>query len=205
MMGLHRFFGAFLGLFIIVHLGVHVIAFWGPDAHANALGAVQGIYRNRFIEPLLIAAIIAQAIIGGRFAWRRLREPSKKFWQWAQILSGAYLAFFLIIHAGAALMTRHIFNLDTNFYWPAGTLNVNPFYFGFMPYYFLGVVAFFTHVAAAIHFSTGKIMVPRLIIGMGAAIALFIIAIFSGVFFEIVLPPEYAAYFTNYRKLFGGG
>ena len=194
----HRILAMLLGVFIVSHLAIHLTAWGGPDTHIWALSKIQPLYRNWVVEPLLVLAIIAQVVIGSNLLWRRWKQPQKTLWGWLQIMSGVYIAIFLSIHSSSALITRYIIGLDTNFYWAAATLNVAPLQYFFTPYYFLGVLSIFVHLAAAIHFGwkySGKIL-PLLIAALGVITATAIILAFNGSLFAIDLPPEYIKLFT---------
>ena len=196
----HRVIAVGLGLFIITHLAVHLTAIGGPDIHIAALSKIQPVYRNWIIEPILVLAILTQVFIGGKLVWRRWKSPQKGFWGWTQILSGGYLAVFLLVHSSAALTTRYIVGLDTNFYWAASTLNIPPLQFFFAPYYMLGILSVFAHLAAAIYFGRGQrsTRFSGFIIGIGGTIAVIILAAFGGVFYDINIPQEYIDYFETY-------
>ncbi len=194
----HRFLAFGVGIFIATHLTVHVTALSGIAVHKAMLGAVQTVYRNPIVEPLLLIAILAQIMIGARLLARRWKSADKGFWGWAQILSGLYLAFFMLVHAGAALSTRHLLGMDTDFYWSAATFLIAPFSYAFIPYYFLAVMSVFTHLAAAVHFGWPQQRVlPRALLAAGAIVYAMIFASFSGALFEINLPPENEAYFEK--------
>ena len=196
----HRILACGLGVFLILHFAIHLSAIGGVDIHLRGLMKFQGLYRNWLVEPLLIIAILGQIFIGARLLWRRWKSPTKGFWGWAQILSGAYLVFFFIIHTSAALSTRHIVGLDTNFYWAAGTLQVGGLKYFFAPYYFLGVLSVFTHLAAAIFFGwTGKgAVLSKVILFIGGIIASLIVCTFGGVFYDINIPVDYREYFEGF-------
>ena len=197
----HRILACGLGLFLISHFAIHLTAIGGAELHLNVLDKFQGVYRNLLIEPLLFLAIVTQIFIGAKLVWRRWKQPAKGFWGWAQILSGFYLIFFFILHTSAALSTRYLVGLDTNFYWAAGTLNVGALKYFFAPYYFLGVLSVFTHLAAAIYFGwsgKGKIA-SKLILLLGVIIASLIVCAFGGVFYDISLPPDYIDYYESFR------
>jgi hypothetical protein len=104
-------------------------------------------------------------------------------------------AIFIAAHSGAALITRRIFELDTNFYWAAGTLVVDPLMWGFLPYYTAAVIALMTHLVCAMHFRRArKWHWPALMLSpfiAGAAIAGY-----SGALFPVTLPAEHEAYFS---------
>jgi len=196
----HRILAAGLAAFILGHLATHLTAVMGSQAHMRVLGATQGLYRNPFVEPVLIAALLAQVVIGARLLARRLRQADKGFWGWAQLLSGGYLIAFILIHSSAALSTRHVFGMDTDFYWAAATVNLAPFKYGFFPYYALGVISVFTHLAAAVRFGWGAPAgwAPPALIALGAAVAAVILASFGGFLYPIDLPPANAAYFEKF-------
>jgi hypothetical protein len=127
-------------------------------------------------------------------------HQKKGFWGWAQIISGGALGLFFLVHGSGALSARHVFNIDTNFYWPAGSLVTPSLPTFFTPYYMTAALAVFTHLAAALHYRiSGKIsaFAPPLLIGAGAAYGAIIIIVFSGTLFEINLPAEYQEYFST--------
>ncbi len=170
--------------------------------HLVVLSFVQKAYRNQIVEPLLFVAIIVQVFTGIKLMFRKYRLPNKKAWAWAQIISGVYLIVFLVNHTGAALVTRYIFKLDTNFYWAASTMNISPYKYFFIPYYFLAIVSIFTHVAAAIHFRALRNKKEQksalLILILGVIISTVIVATFCSKFYSIDLPQKYLHYFDNF-------
>ena len=192
---IHRFTAILLLLFITSHLAVHLTALGGIEQHLKTLKAVQGIYRNPIGEIILVLAVITQVITGAK----RLRFKRLRGWAKAQVISGCYLLFFLIIHTSAAVSTHTLFGLETNFYWAAGTVNISPIKYGFMPYYFAGVLAFFVHVAAALRMGWPR--TPKTILYalpfLGTLIGLIIVASFAGAFYPIEVPAEVMAYFEK--------
>lgn len=196
----HRCLAIGLGFFLMSHLIIHLSALGGAEMHLGLLSSTQGIYRNWFIEPLLLIGIFLQIFIGIKLVLRRWRYPNKGFWGWTQIISGFYLAGFLLIHSSAALFSRHIAGLDTNFYWAAGTLNVGLLKVVFAPYYFLGVLSLFAHLGAALYFGWPKHgkLISKICLGIGILIGGLIVLTFSGAFYSINLPPEYVEYFEKF-------
>ncbi|MCA6247670.1 MAG: hypothetical protein IM671_13235 [Phenylobacterium sp.] len=196
----HRILAAGLAVFILVHLATQLTAVMGPQAHRQALTATQGLYRNPVVEPVLIAALLVQIVIGARLLARRWGQSEKGFWGWAQLLSGGYLIAFILLHSSAALWTRHIFGMDTDFYWAAAPVNLAPFKYGFFPYYALGVMSVFTHLAAAVQFGWGARagFLPAALIAVGVVVAGLILASFGGFLYPIDLPPANAAYFEKF-------
>lgn len=196
----HRSLALLLLVFIISHLAIHLTAIGGVNMHIKTLSWAHPLYTNMIMEPILIAAIIMQIIIGFMLLKKRWKQEQKGFWGWVQLSSGAYLGMFLIIHTSAALMTRYIVGLETNFHWAAGTLHIGNLAYYFAPYYFFAIFLIFSHLAAAIHFGMGdkaRIISP-MIMGAGALVALLIVTTFSGGFYEIQIPTEYQEYFNDF-------
>lgn len=199
---LHRITATALALFLIAHLGGHLFALAGPGAHARALGAVQWIYRHPLVEPLLIAALLAQVGLGLRLAWRRWREPGKSGWARLQLASGLYLAYFIVNHSAAALYTRYGAGLDTNFWWVSGPL-LHPVMQGyFYPYYALALLSLGAHLGAVLHFR-GRETLARIAATSAAPIALAYLASFGGWLYPVSLQAPYRAYFDGLLAMIG--
>ncbi len=198
---LHRLTAIILGLFIVSHLAVHLTALGGIETHLATLDAIQWIYRNPIGEIILVAAILSQVITG--FKRLKFKRRNKAFWARAQVISGLYLIMFLIVHTGAALYTHHIFGVETDFYWVAGSLHFSPIKYVFAVYYFLAVLSIFVHFAAAVHFgwrSEKKPILRNALPLIGLLIAGTIIFTFWGGLYSIQIPDDVTAY---YQKYFG--
>lgn len=195
---IHRFSAIILGLFVISHLAVHLTAVLGIDAHIESLELIQSAYRNLVGEIVLVIAILIQIATGAR----RLRFKSIDGWARLQVVSGCYLLIFLLMHTSAAVYTHHIFNLETDFYWAAGSLHFTPIKYGFAIYYFAAVLAFFTHMAAAVHFrwNSAPAGLKAGLVTFGAVVGALIVCTFAGVFYPIEISPEVEAY---YQQNFG--
>lgn len=193
---IHRTLALILGAFIISHLGVHLTAVAGPQAHLSALDSIQWIYRNPVGETLLVLAILMQIYTGAR----RLRFSETAGWAQAQVISGVYLIIFFVLHTGAALFTHNIHGLETDFYWSAGSLKYEPIRYFFAVYYLGAVVAIFTHLAAALHFSALRMPggVTKSLPLAGAATGAVIVIAFSGLLYPIEVNDDVAAYFQTY-------
>lgn len=194
----HRFLGRFLAAFLVLHFLTHLSALFGPDVHVGTLGIFQYVYRNVVVEPLLLVAIVTQVGSGVRLFFQRRHSAQRNIWSRIQLISGLYLAMFFIIHTSAALYTRHVGNLETNFWWASGTLVHPVLKFGFFPYYFLGLIAAFAHVACS--FDGRSPHVARVILFGGAFMSFIIVMTFGGAFYRVDAKPEYRAYYDN---LFG--
>ncbi|MEM9599865.1 MAG: hypothetical protein AAF926_02465, partial [Pseudomonadota bacterium] len=119
-------------------------------------------------------------------------------WSWIQIVSGSYLAVFILNHIFLGILRGRTFEgVDTGFYFVAVTLISTPVRYGFIPYYFLAILALFAHVAAALHWSGRSGRITYGLIAIGAAIGFIITASYAGLFYEITLPDAYQAYISE--------
>ena len=191
----HRVSAVLLAAFLAVHLLNHVAGLWGVAAHMAFMDGVRLVYRSPALEPLLLAAALVQIVSGVeqvRAGWGTRRG----FWQRTQAVSGLYLAFFLANHTFWVLVARLGYGLDSNFYLAATFLTIWPLPILFAPYYAIGVLALFAHLACAAHFRirsrTGD-RVGQAFIACGAVLAGVIVAVFMGAFYDIHLPPAYRA------------
>jgi succinate dehydrogenase/fumarate reductase cytochrome b subunit len=196
---LHRFNAILIGLFLLVHIANHLVALEGPAAHIRVMQWLRVAYRAPVLEVLLLAGVLGQAWSGVRLllqrgAWRRKGVGR------LQVVSGAYLALFIVIHLSAIAWARLVPQLDTNFYFAAAGLNLAPFPVFFVPYYFLAVVALFAHVACALH----RLLHSRLTLrqrhtilaawlGAGILAGALIVAAFSGLVHPLAIPAPYLA------------
>ncbi len=189
----HRTSALILLVFLAVHLLNHLMALGGVKYHIAYMDLARMIYRSPIIEPVIVLAVITQSVTG----IIQLRQTWKRWptlWHKIQIFSGLYLLFFIINHTIAIFITiRTLLNIDSNFYSAAAGLNIAPLHWFFIPYYALGVMALFAHIASYLYFRLSYDTATRRKIAYsitlsGVAISTLIIAAFSGVFYEIELP-----------------
>lgn len=198
----HRRLAAFIGLFLVVHFATHFAALGGIKAQDAVLQWGRAAYRIPILELALVLALAAQVALGISLLRRIAKRNRKGFWHWVQFASGCYLAYFIVMHTAAALVSRLALGLDTNFYWAAGTLILEPLKFGFAPYYVLVVVALLAHLLTALHFRKPRRWhAPALALGPVAGVA--IILAYGGAFFPIELPQEHLDYFNLYPGVGG--
>lgn len=202
---LHRVTGAILVLFVLLHMITHLSGLWGIDSYTAMQGRLRLIYRNPVVEPLLLIAFAAQVVLGLRLGLRGIRRKLAQPWPRLQVVSGLIFAFFILQHLTAMAMARWIDGLDTGFYWPAAVMSSAPFYWYFTPYYILGVTSLFVHLGCAL-----RLMLLRrghraaalrafwLISALGAGLALVIVAMLLGAFYDITLPPEWQGYLRKF-------
>ena len=194
----HRWNAVLLGSFLAVHLVSHIFGVLGPDSHSLVLNVVRPLYRNALVEPLLLAAFAVQIGLGSALVWKRATTGIDRGWGMVQIISGIYLALFILAHTSSALFARYANDLDTNFWWPASTLSKIQLGIFFYPYYFLGISALFAHLAAALHFRSAPIDIVRGLAATGTLIAVIVLSGFGGWYREFSVPVEYMKAFETY-------
>lgn len=146
-MKIHYFSGLIMTAFVGLHLFNHFCALWGAGTHIEIMNILRPFYRNTWVESLLLAATGVQVISGIRLV-RMHRKTAVSGFDKLQILTGLYLAFFLIIHVSAVFAGRLLLNLDTNFFFGVAGLNTFPYNLFFIPYYGLAIFSFFGHIAS---------------------------------------------------------
>ncbi|GAA4041778.1 hypothetical protein [Parerythrobacter jejuensis] len=190
----HRTLAGFIGLFLAVHFATHLAALLGIAAQDSALQAGRLAYQFPLIEIALVAALMAQIGLGLRLLGQIRKRPRKGFWHAVQFASACYLGLFIVLHTTAAVMTRLVIGLDTNFYWAAGTLVLAPLKYGFAPYYLIAVTALVSHIIAALHFRGSRPWhKPALLIG--PLLGSLIVMAYAGAFYAVDLPTAYRDYF----------
>jgi succinate dehydrogenase/fumarate reductase cytochrome b subunit len=197
---LHRLSAGVIATYALVHIANHLVALNGVASHIAFMEVARAVYRAGAVEWVLLAAVVVQIATGLATVLRGWRE--RRGWvPWLQAGSGAYLAFFLLNHVGAVLYGRTL-GLDTNFYYAAAGLHVPPFQFFFAPYYFLAVLALFTHLGCALYWQvqSGSSTARRLAVAVpttvGAVLSLMIVLAMAGVFYPVDIPENYKATFA---------
>ena len=198
----HRRLAAFLGLFLALHFAAHIAALRGMATQTTVMEAGRLIYRHPVMEPLFIVGFAVQIALGITLLRAIARRKRKGAWHYAQVASGIVLVIFIIAHTSSALLARWIGGIDTNFYWPAGTLIIAPLKYGFVPYYAAAVIALVTHLVAALHFrGPRRWHAPALT--AGPVLAAAILLAYSGALYRVELPATYHDYFADQLALVG--
>lgn len=200
---LHGLTGLLIGAFLLAHLSNHVAALAGADAHIAIMDTLRLVYRHPLVEIALLAAVALQVGLGLTFLWR----AKGKVHGWVsrlQLASGAYLAFFLVVHVSAVLGGRAM-GLDTNFYFAAAGYQQLLTALFFVPYYFLAVLALFTHIGCAAYWLTRDAnphLAVRLLqgtIALGLILSLAISACLAGLAIDFEVPAGYLQTYSAFR------
>lgn len=194
---IHFISGLTITVFVGVHLLNHFVSVFGAQAHMEFMDVLRIVYRNMFVETILLVAVFVQIISGLKLFFSKRKLVNNQY-EKLQIGSGLYLAFFLVIHVGAVLVGRYILKLDTNFYFGVAGVNTFPFSLFFIPYYGFAIISFFGHLSAIHHqkmkseilgLSVGK--QSKLILLIGFVVAAVIIYGLTNGFEGVEIPKEY--------------
>jgi hypothetical protein len=199
---LHRTSAIVIAVFACLHIANHLASLAGIHWHIAFMAVARKLYRQPVVEILLLLCVSFQIASGLWFVvsgWRQRQGAVA----WLQAISGALLALFLLVHVGAVLYGRAVLNLDTNFYFAAAGFFVPPNQYFFGPYYFVGVLALFTHLGCAAYwrFQTSPprtrviaIALPMLI---GAVVSALIVLSLAGKLQPVKVPDKYKATYTR--------
>ncbi len=172
----HALSAVLIAAFACLHIANHLAGLLGVASHIAFMGVARSIYRFPPVEVALLSCVAFQIISGLTFVIRGWKQRHGLV-PWLQAISGAYLSFFLVVHVGAVSFGRAMLNLNTNFYFAAAGFHVAPFQFFFFPYYFLAVVALFTHLGCAAYWQardrprTARLLVVAVPAAVGAVVA----------------------------------
>lgn len=195
---LHALSAVLITAFACLHIANHLAGLSGVEQHIAFMKAARSIYRFPLVELALLSCVAFQIASGLMFVFRGWTRRHGVI-PWLQAISGAYLSFFLLVHVAAVLLGRTALNLNTNFYFAAAGFHVAPFQFFFAPYYFLAVVAVFTHLGCAAYWHTQRrlraagvllVVVPSIV---GALVSLLIVLSLAGALFPVQVPAQYKA------------
>jgi hypothetical protein len=200
---IHGLSALLLAAFAVAHITNHLVGLAGIEAHIEFMRSFRGVYRIPVVETILLAAVAFQIYSGITFAVRGWKQRQGVI-PWLQAGSGIYLAFFFLNHVGAVLFGRTVLNLDTNIYYAAAGFYVPPFQLFFAPYYFLGVLALFTHLGCALYrqmrtkstFACGVAIALPMVVGF--VLSLIIVLMLAGAFYPVEIPPGYKATFGQH-------
>lgn len=199
---LHRTSAIFIVAFACLHVANHLASLAGIPTHIAFMEIARKLYRHPVVEVPLLLCVAFQVASGLWFVLRGWKQ--RQGWvAWLQAISGALLAFFLLVHVGAVLYARTVLNLDTNFFFAAAGFHVPPNQLFFGPYYFLAVLSLFTHLGCAaywhLHTSPPRTRVIAIALPMlvGGAVSLIIVLSLAGKLQPVEVPAKYKATYAR--------
>jgi len=198
----HRWSALLIIIFLIAHIGNHLIALGGVAAHISAMENLRLIYRYPVVEGVLLIAFAVQITTGVTRVVAGWRKRSGGV-AWLQAGTGLYIATFLLIHVGAVLTARSD-GVNTNFHFAAAGMHVEGFVWFFTPYYSLAVASLFTHIGCALYWAKldrGQPVAARrrlqAMAAMGIATGATIVATLAGWIVPVIIPASYLSAFSS--------
>ncbi|MEJ8856117.1 hypothetical protein WKW79_16170 [Variovorax robiniae] len=200
---LHKTSAIVVAAFACLHLANHLVSLSGVPAHIAFMESARHIYRQPVVETLLLSCVAFQV---GSGLWLVLRgwRQRRGAVAWLQALSGFVIAGFLLIHVGAVLYARGVLDLDTNFYFSSAGFHVWPFPLFFVPYYFLAVLALFTHIGCAFFWrmQPASLRARRWVLALpmlvGTVISSLLVLSLAGKIQPVEVPAKYKATYTGF-------
>lgn len=148
-----------LASFALAHVFNHSLAIVSLGMNTAVLHVLRLVYRQNVGQTILVAAVAVQVCTGLTMAWKYyLRRATA--WRNLQLVSGVYLAVFLVTHL-ITIFTVRPTGVDTDFVWashaPAGLLAGLPTV-QLLSRYSLAVLAVFVHLACQARWNLSRVI-----------------------------------------------
>ena len=174
-------------IFLLWHIGNHVLAVWSLEKHKAIMDLLRLWYRSDLVQPILVALLLWQLASGLRLLWSKLPQAGD-IYSSIQTATAAYLAIYIPSHLIAVfVLGRWFLGIDTSFAWASGAptgLLLDPWNVRLIPHYSLAVLFLIGHLAVGLrvvllNHDVGTIAADRLtliICAIGSTVALLITA-----------------------------
>jgi hypothetical protein len=142
---------AILLLFVGPHIGNHLTAVWSGSVHIEIMNAARHVYRDDFVQPILLALIGFQILSGIVLVRSKMRMPSDIFGT-VQTMCGVYIGVYFLAHMTAVFAARYA-GTDTNWTWLTrtnGSMLVSLSNLRLIAHYWVGPIAIIAHVATGL-------------------------------------------------------
>lgn len=145
----HGISALILCVYVLFHLGNHLMGLADPELHAEVMDLGRIVYRADLVEPLLVAAFIFQIYTGLYLAWH-WSASWHGFLTTFQIASGVYLSVFILGHMNSVFIyARTFLKIPTDWSFATGGhvgLLLDPWSIRLVPHYTLGVFLVLAHL-----------------------------------------------------------
>ena len=142
---------ALVMIFLALHIANHLMFPAGEGTFNAVMKVFRQVYRNDFLQPLVVALFLFQVGTGLFFVWRLTGAPSDRF-RTFQIASGVYLAFYVLGHMDSVfIFARTYLGIDTGWGFATGAptgIIKDPWNIRLLPHYWLGAFFVLAHLAA---------------------------------------------------------
>lgn len=140
-------------IFLAAHLVNHVAGILSGEVHITVMKVLRVVYRNDYVQPVLLALFAIQVVSGGWLLNRHSPEEGNSF-KTLQAASGIFLAVFIASHTTAVFVIgRRLMNADTNWEWLTGApfgMLADPWSVRLIPHYTLAVFLATAHLACGL-------------------------------------------------------
>lgn len=137
-------------IFLVWHLGNHVLAIWSLDTNERAMELLRAWYRADLVQPVLIGLLGWQLLAGVRLLWAKMARAGD-IYSSVQTATAAYLLVYIPSHLVAVfILGRWFLGVDTTFAWASGApsgLLLDAWNVRLIPHYSLAVLFAISHFA----------------------------------------------------------
>ena len=76
---IHYIYGIIISLFVSFHLVNHVFSVFGVEKHIEIMNSIRLVYRNIFVEIILLSAVVIQIVSGIKMVIQNRKKAISKF------------------------------------------------------------------------------------------------------------------------------
>lgn len=149
----HGITGAVAAAYVLFHIFNHLFGLISPEAHAAVMDLGRTVYRETFVEPLLVAVMLFQVFSGLRLVWT-WSETSADRYRVFQIASGVFMSVFILGHMNSVfIFARTWLNIPTDWAFASGLptgLIHDAWNIRLLPHYALGVFFVLGHLVSGL-------------------------------------------------------
>jgi hypothetical protein len=190
---------ALVMIFLALHITNHLMFPAGAGTYDAVMKVFRHVYRNDFLQPLVVTLFFFQIGTGLFFVWRLTAAPSDRF-RTFQIGSGVYLAFYVLGHMDSVfIFARAYLGMDSGWGFATGAptgLVMDPWNIRLVPHYWLAVFFVLAHLASGarvifLAHGASKAFADRFVIGgsvIGGIVATVIMLGMCGMRVQFELP-----------------
>lgn len=192
---LHRLSAVVLVIFVVAHIGNHIAAAFGVEAHRTVNAFLRRIYRHPIGEPTLIGLIALQIGTGvNLFIASARRNDGSGVQSLAELLSLLAFLAFIFVHLAAVAVVRYFEQEQTDFYWISELMSrKTPLQPYIVAFHFLGAAAVSFHAGLGLKYMfksfgltrTGHALMIAIIL-FGVAGGAISVAAYAGLFSSVI-------------------
>lgn len=149
----HGATAAVIVLYIAFHLVNHLFFLATPATYDAVQKIGEAVYRNAYVQPLLVMLLLLQTVTGMRLFWRWSARRGD-FYRAVQLATGMYLAVYIVGHMDSVFVyARSYLAIPSDWAFatgaPAGMIR-DAWNIRLLPHYFFGVWFVLVHLACGL-------------------------------------------------------